>query len=396
MRVLIPAPELRRRVAELAALVDVEYRSAGEVGRGGAAGGAGEGEAATGGRPRTADDALIAVGVLKGSVFFLADLLERLTVPVVVDFFQISSYGGGGASRGEVRIRKDLDLSIRGRDVLVVEDIVDTGHTVRTLLDLLRFRGARSVRLCALLDKAAARQVEVPIDYRGFTIDNVFVVGYGLDHDERYRNLPYIAVWEPEAEGADAGSGLELEAAGADAGFGAEGPRAEGPGAEGPGAEGPGAKGPGAKGPGAEPRPEGPAAAERSVSSMQLHHTDRAPAAIGPYSQAVAAGGWLYTSGQVGLDPATGELVPGGFEAQARRVLENLRQVLAAAGCGFGDVVKANVFVVDLGDFPRLNALYGEAMGDHRPARSTVQVAALPKGALVEIDLVARLPGGPG
>jgi 2-iminobutanoate/2-iminopropanoate deaminase len=123
---------------------------------------------------------------------------------------------------------------------------------------------------------------------------------------------------------------------------------------------------------------------------MQFHHTDSAPRAIGPYSQAVSAGGWLYTSGQVALDPATGEIVPGGFEAQARRVLDNLRQVLASAGCTFADVVKATVFVVDLADFPKLNTLYGEAMGDHRPARSTVQVAALPKGALVEIDLVAR------
>ena len=129
---------------------------------------------------------------------------------------------------------------------------------------------------------------------------------------------------------------------------------------------------------------------------MELHHTDHAPAAVGPYSQAVSAGGFLYTAGQVGLDPATGKLVEGGFEAQARRVLENLRQVLATAGCGFADVIKATVFVTDLADFPRLNALYAEAMGGHRPARSTVQVSALPLGALVEIDLVARLPGASG
>jgi 2-iminobutanoate/2-iminopropanoate deaminase len=124
---------------------------------------------------------------------------------------------------------------------------------------------------------------------------------------------------------------------------------------------------------------------------MQFHHSEDAPRAIGPYSQAVAVDGWLFTSGQVGLDPATGELVAGGFEPQARRTLENLRAVLGAAGCSFADVVKATVFVTDLADFPRLNALYGEAMGTHRPARSTVQVAALPRGALVEIDLVARL-----
>jgi 2-iminobutanoate/2-iminopropanoate deaminase len=125
---------------------------------------------------------------------------------------------------------------------------------------------------------------------------------------------------------------------------------------------------------------------------MRFLHTDSAPKAIGPYSQAVAIDGWLYTSGQTALDPATGELVEGGFEAQARRVFENLRQVLASSGCTFADVVKATVYVVDLGNFPKLNAIYAEIMGDHRPARSTVQVAALPKAGLVEIDFVARIP----
>ena len=124
---------------------------------------------------------------------------------------------------------------------------------------------------------------------------------------------------------------------------------------------------------------------------IEAHATQDAPAAIGPYAQAVSVGGFLYTSGQIALDPKTGEIVAGGFEAQARQVLANLRAVLASAGCTFHDVVKATVYVVDLAEFPKLNALYGEAMGDHRPARSTVQVAALPKGGLVEIDLVARL-----
>jgi 2-iminobutanoate/2-iminopropanoate deaminase len=128
------------------------------------------------------------------------------------------------------------------------------------------------------------------------------------------------------------------------------------------------------------------------MATMRFLHTDDAPKAIGPYSQALEVDGWLYTSGQIALDPATGEIVEGGFEAQARRVLQNLREVLASAGCTFRDVVKATVYVVDLADFPKLNALYAEAMGDHRPARSTVQVAALPKGALVEIDLVAKVP----
>jgi 2-iminobutanoate/2-iminopropanoate deaminase len=125
---------------------------------------------------------------------------------------------------------------------------------------------------------------------------------------------------------------------------------------------------------------------------MKSHHTDAAPAAIGPYSQAISVDGWLYTAGQIALDPATGEIVEGGFEAQAVQVLANLRQVLASAGCRFADVVKTTVYLTDFDHFPVLNSLYGDAMGDHRPARSTVQVAALPKGALVEIDLVARIP----
>ena len=123
---------------------------------------------------------------------------------------------------------------------------------------------------------------------------------------------------------------------------------------------------------------------------MRFHHTDKAPEAIGPYSQSVEVDGWLYTSGQVGLDPATGELVPGGFEAQARQTLKNLTSVLAAAGCTFANVVKTSVFLTDFANFPTMNQLYAEAMGDHRPARTTVQVSALPKGGLVEIDLVAR------
>ena len=124
--------------------------------------------------------------------------------------------------------------------------------------------------------------------------------------------------------------------------------------------------------------------------TIEKHHTDQAPAAIGPYSQAVSIGDWIFTSGQVALDPNTQEIVEGGFEAQARQVLANLAAVLAASGSSFQHVVKATVYVTDMADFPTLNTLYGEAMGDHKPARSTVQVAGLPKGALVEIDLVAR------
>ena len=125
---------------------------------------------------------------------------------------------------------------------------------------------------------------------------------------------------------------------------------------------------------------------------MRYHHTDDAPEAIGPYSQAVEIDGWLYTSGQVALDPATKKLVEGDFEAQAKQVLANLKAVLAAGGCTFQNVVKATVYIQNFADFATLNRLYAEAMGDHRPARSTVQVAALPLAALVEIDFVARIP----
>ncbi len=123
---------------------------------------------------------------------------------------------------------------------------------------------------------------------------------------------------------------------------------------------------------------------------MRRYSTDSAPAALGPYAQAVSCGGFLFTSGQVGIDPETGELVEG-FEGQTRQVLTNLTAVLAAAGRTPQHIVKATIFVTDLAEFPRLNELYGTFVGDHRPARSTVEVSALPKGALVEIDLVVAL-----
>jgi hypoxanthine phosphoribosyltransferase len=180
VRELIPRQDIERRVAEIAAEIDRDYAESGTE----------SGPATAGTEP------LICVGVLKGSVFFLVDLLKQIKRPVAVDFLQTSSYGAG-TSPGEVRLRKDLDLPIRGRDVLLVEDIVDTGHTLQTVLALLQLRGARSVRLCALLDKWEARQVPVRIDYCGFRIANEFVVGYGLDYAERFRNLPYVGVWEP-------------------------------------------------------------------------------------------------------------------------------------------------------------------------------------------------------
>jgi len=122
---------------------------------------------------------------------------------------------------------------------------------------------------------------------------------------------------------------------------------------------------------------------------MQIISTEGAPKAIGPYSQAILVGNWLYTSGQVGLDPATGEVVSSDFGAQVRRAFENLKAVIAAAGMDFRHVVKATVYLTDMSHFQTLNGIYAEVMGDHKPARSTVAVAALPKSALVEIDLIA-------
>jgi hypoxanthine phosphoribosyltransferase len=180
-KVLIPQQELERRIGEIAAEIERDY-----------------------GPDRDVDDPLLAVGVLQGSVFFLVDLLKQIRdLPVTMDFFQTSSYRSG-TNPGEVRIRKDIDSWIRGRDVLLVEDIVDTGYTLRTILDLLRFRGARSVKLCALLDKRSRREIDVPIDYLGFPIDDVFVIGYGLDFEGLYRNLPYIGVLEDEPAEGDA------------------------------------------------------------------------------------------------------------------------------------------------------------------------------------------------
>jgi hypoxanthine phosphoribosyltransferase len=136
------------------------------------------------------------VGVLKGGCVFLSDLMRAIDLPLTVDFVAVSSYGDAEVSSGEVRLTKDLDRPLDGRDVLVVEDIVDTGLTLAFLVDDFRRRGARSVRVATLLDKAARRLVDVPLDYVGFAIPDEFVVGYGLDAAERHRNLPHVAVVE--------------------------------------------------------------------------------------------------------------------------------------------------------------------------------------------------------
>ena len=144
----------------------------------------------------------VLVSVLKGSIVFLADLIRAMDVPLNVDLMEVSSYGSATESSGQVRILKDLSSSIEGRDVVVVEDIIDTGLTLNYLLRYLAERHPASVRVCCLLDKPARRLAEIEIDYRGFSIPDRFVVGYGLDYDERYRNLPYIGVLRPSVYGA--------------------------------------------------------------------------------------------------------------------------------------------------------------------------------------------------
>ena len=134
------------------------------------------------------------VCVLKGGSFFMCELAKRITVPVSLDFMSVSSYGSETKSSGVVKIVKDLDEPIKGKNVLVVEDIVDSGRTLSYLMEMLKDRGPESLRLCTLLDKPERRVVDVHVDYTGFQIPDEFVVGYGLDYDQRYRNLPYIGV----------------------------------------------------------------------------------------------------------------------------------------------------------------------------------------------------------
>lgn len=168
--VLIPSDKLQSRVTELGAEISKDY----------------EGQD------------LLLLAVLKGSVLFLSDLMRRITVPHAIDFMATSSYGIGMESSGVVRILKDLDAPIEGRNVLIVEDIVDTGRTLDYLVRILQARLPRTLRICALLNKASRREVKVPVDYVGFDIPDKFVFGYGLDYVELYRNLPYVAVLAPE------------------------------------------------------------------------------------------------------------------------------------------------------------------------------------------------------
>ena len=147
---------------------------------------------------------LLLVCVLKGAIFFLADLMRAIDLPLELDFMAISSYGAATDTSGVVRILKDLDASIAGRDVLIVEDIIDSGLTLSYLVRTLEARRPASLEICALLTKPSRRQMEVPVRYVGFEIPDRFVIGYGLDYGERYRNLPYLGVLAGEAGGSDA------------------------------------------------------------------------------------------------------------------------------------------------------------------------------------------------
>lgn len=172
-RVLFSEEELKQRVRELGAQITADY---------------------AGKEP-------LLVSVLRGSYVFMADLTRCIDLPCTVDFMSVSSYGAGTKSSGQVQITKDLSDDIEGRDVIVVEDILDSGNTLYYLLQILRARNPASIRLCTLLDKPERRVKEITADYSGFPILDAFVVGYGLDYAERYRNLPYIGILKPEVYG---------------------------------------------------------------------------------------------------------------------------------------------------------------------------------------------------
>ena len=145
----------------------------------------------------------LVVSVLKGSYVFMADLTRKITIPCNVDFMAVSSYGAGTKTTGEVQIIKDIGSKIDGRHLIIVEDILDSGVTLSFLMKILKARGAASIRLCTLLSKPERRKVDVPVDYLGFEIPDEFVVGYGLDYAEKYRNLPYIGILKPSVYGGE-------------------------------------------------------------------------------------------------------------------------------------------------------------------------------------------------
>ncbi len=169
-RVLITEEQIRSRIAELGEELTRDY----------------------------ADKNPIFLGVLRGVVIFYADMVRAVSIPCEFDFMAVSSYGSGTQSSGNINISKDMTIDVHGRHVVILEDILDTGRTLQAVCRLLEHRGVASLRICALLDKPARRTVDITADYTGFTVPNEFVVGYGLDYNDQYRNLPYVGVLKPE------------------------------------------------------------------------------------------------------------------------------------------------------------------------------------------------------
>ncbi len=168
--ILISEEEIRERVKELGAEITEDY----------------EGEE------------ILVIGILKGSVIFMSELVQRIGKPVKMDFMDVSSYGTKSVSTGEIEIIKDIEYSIKDKNILIVEDIIDTGYTLNYLVKDLEERGAKSVKICTFLDKIDRREVDIPIDYIGYEVPDEFIVGYGLDYAEMYRNLPYVAALKEE------------------------------------------------------------------------------------------------------------------------------------------------------------------------------------------------------
>lgn len=170
MRTLISEEQLHQKVAQIGKQVSADYQ----------------------------DKNLLMVSVLKGSVVFMADLMREISIPCEIDFMCVSSYGSGTKTSGVVKIIKDLDIDLKDRDLLIVEDILDSGMTLSYIKEMLKQRETKSIKICTLLDKPERRKADITPDYVGFTVPDEFVVGYGLDYDEKYRNLPYVGILKPE------------------------------------------------------------------------------------------------------------------------------------------------------------------------------------------------------
>ena len=175
LRVLLSEDEIREKVRELGGKITADYKNSN----------------------------LMLVTVLKGAVVFLADLMRAIEVPAEIDFMVVSSYGSGVKSSGVVKIVKDLDVPLAGKDLLIVEDILDSGLTLSYIKELLASRGPASIKIATLLDKPSRRKVDLVADYIGFSVPDEFVIGYGLDYDEKYRNLPYIGILKPSVYGGE-------------------------------------------------------------------------------------------------------------------------------------------------------------------------------------------------